>query len=476
MTSGGSNGDWGQLAEHDTELADAWDGYARLPEPGVSAALDAFVASKNITIGDLVRVGARLADDYVLAFAAPGGLKFRDIVSGRRWSFAGSEWREMKIVPAQYGDASICVIAEGESDSARLSGYYQNCAVAIMPAGAGYFPDTYAAQVQGYDRVLVGLDPDAAGERGAAAIMDKIAHAERFCPPNGDWCEATELPPIPLAPERRVEQEFLVSAGDLLTLEPPEHESWFDDALLPVAGQLILHGWAKSFKTFAGLDIMAAIAQSVPWCGFEPTAGPARVGVIQFEIVWAWYQKRVQAIREHAPNPELFDQNFMTVTPLSRPPLVAGDTKLEDRLIAELLDAGIEVVLIDPIRRALGSVNINASEDIRPILAYAQRLQDAGITVVMTHHDSKAGARSGGGSPLSMTGAGDFAGDADSIVSVAVPQGSTLREPRRNLFFTLRNGPSPSPRGMEMTEQGHLRYQQEPFGEGMDDDSHGPTI
>lgn len=96
----GSNGDWGALAEHDTELSDAWDGYARLPEPGVSAALDAFVASKNITIGSLVRLGARMADDYVIAFAYGTGLKFRDIVSNRKWSYPGSEWREMKIVPA----------------------------------------------------------------------------------------------------------------------------------------------------------------------------------------------------------------------------------------------------------------------------------------------------------------------------------------------------------------------------------------
>lgn len=470
---GESNGSWGELAEHDDELASAWDGFARLPEPGEHPAIDAFVERKRLTIGSLVRVGARLADDNVLAFAAPGGIKFRDIVSDRRWSYAGSEWREMKIIRR---DSATCLVAEGETDGARLSDGYPDCDVAIMPAGAGYFPDTYAAQLARYDRVLVALDTDAAGERGATAILERVAQAERFAPPANDWCEATELPPLPPAPDHpRIEAQMLVSAGDLLDLEPPSVVSWFENALLPVGGQLVIHGWAKSFKSFLALDLMAALAQGQPWSGFEPTEEPCKVAVAQYEIVWAYYQQRVRQLRAQAPEPELFDENFMTMTPLRRPPLVAGNTEQEDAVLKALTDASVSVFLLDPIRRATGFADLNSEQDVRPLLNFFARLQDNGITVVTCHHDNKTAARSGGGDPLGMTGAGAFAGDADTIVSVAVPKGSTLDQPRRNLYFTLRNAPGVTPRGFEMSEGG-LVYSTTPHGDGMESDDSGPSI
>lgn len=470
---GESDGSWGELVEHDNELAETWDGFARLPEPGDSPALDAFVERKRITINSLVRVGARLASDNVLAFAAPGGLKFRDIVSDQRWSYAGSEWREMKIVRR---DSSVCLVAEGETDGARLSDGYPDCDVAIMPAGAGYFPDTYAAQLAGYERVLVALDTDHAGERGSASIIERVPTAERFAPPANDWCEATELPPVPPPPEHpRLEAQYLVSAADLLELEPPPVISWFENALLPVAGQLVIHGWAKSFKSFLALDLMAALAQGQPWCGFEPTEEPCRVAVAQYEIVWAYYQQRVRQLRAQSNEPELFDQNFMTVTPLRRPPLMAGNTEQEDAMLRALVDADIQVFLLDPVRRATGYADLNSEQEVRPLLNFFARLQDEGITVVTCHHDNKTASRSGGGDPLGMTGAGSFAGDADTIVSVGLPKGRGQEDTCRNVHFTLRNAPGVAPRGFEMTDSG-LVYSTTPHGDGMESDDSGPSI
>jgi len=97
---GESDGSWGLLARDD-DLGEAWDGFDRLPAPGVNAAFDAFLARKHITDASLVRMGARLAAPSVIAFAFPGGIKFRDLVTDRRWSYVGSEFKAMKIVRAQ---------------------------------------------------------------------------------------------------------------------------------------------------------------------------------------------------------------------------------------------------------------------------------------------------------------------------------------------------------------------------------------
>jgi hypothetical protein len=97
----GSDAEWGELVSHDQALAETWDGFRQLPGPDENVALDAFVERKHLTHGALVRIGARLADDTTLAFAGPGYLKFRDLITGRRWNYAGCEFKQMKIVRAK---------------------------------------------------------------------------------------------------------------------------------------------------------------------------------------------------------------------------------------------------------------------------------------------------------------------------------------------------------------------------------------
>lgn len=470
-----SNGDWGTLAEFDTELADVWDGFSSLPMPGTHNALDAFVERKRVSVQSLARLGARLSAPSVLAFAFPGGIKYRDITTGKRWSYHGSEWRAMKIVRADpAGPTDLVMIAEGETDAARLSECY-GVDVAVLPAGAKYFPSAYAQQLDHYTRVLACLDNDEAGEAGWHKIKEHIPHAERFAPPECyvDWCDTpdAELPSVPEAPT--VERlDVLVSAGQMLDLEVPEVASWFEHDLLPIGGLLMLHGWAKSFKTFLALDMLAALSQGQDWCCFEPIEEPCKVAVIQFELKWPYYRERVEYLRKHAREPQLFDENFMTWTPLTRPQLRAGDSKTEDHVIKTLVDGGVQVVLLDPIRRATGDIDMNDEGEVRKMLAFFERLNDHGITVVATHHDNKTAARTGGGDPLGMTGSGAWSGDPDTIVSVSLPVGDQLHSSkRRNVNFTLRNSPSISPRSFEMQDDGHILYSPNAVGGREPEDS-----
>lgn len=446
--SGESNGAWGELVEHDTALGEVWDGYARLPDEGENPALDALCERKRITIASLVRQGARLSDYQVLAFAYGAGLKYRDVVTGRRWAYVDSEFTRLKIVRAGPDPSDTVIVVEGETDGARVGLLYPDVDVAIMPAGALHFPQEYANQVTPYARVLIGLDADDAGDQGAAKVAELVPHAVRFRPPANDWCETDEPPPLPdvVAP-----LPVLVPAGALLELDVPEVASWFEHELLPIGGLAILHGWAKSFKTFQGLDILAALAQGQPWCCFEPTEEPCRVAVIQFELAWAYYRRRVARLLAHAAEPDLLRANFLTFSPLARPRIHAGNTAEEDLVLRELDNAGVQVVLIDPIRRAMGTLDMNAENEVRKMLGFFERLNNIGITVIATHHDNKEGAKAGGGSPVAMTGSGAWAGDPDTVISVELPKGERLdTSTRRNLRFTLRNAAPIGPRSFEM--------------------------
>ena len=467
-----SNDAWGELSAYDKELADAWDGFETLPDAGENLVLDSFIERKNLSHQALLRLGARLSGEDTLVFAYGKGIKFRNMITGRMWSRIGSEWPEMKIVKAGTGNTEEVIVCEGESDGARLAMLY-DVDVAIMPAGARYFPETMAEQLEPYSRVLVALDKDEAGEEGSVLIREARPDAIRFPAPGDegcDWSDVGHEDPIPELPgpvdegdDREDALPVLVAAGRLLELEVPDVYSWFEHALLPVGGQAIVHGREKSFKTYQSLDMLAALAQGEPWCGFEPTEEACRVAVMQFEISWPYYHQRIQQLRNYAANKELFDANFLTWTPLQRPQLVAGNRKQEDYVLRTLTDANVQIILVDPIRRAAGFADLNAENEVRKILHFFQRLQDAGVTVVATHHDNKEGARTGGGSTLNMTGSGAFGGDADTIIGIELPHGEDENSPHRNINFMLRNAPAIGPRSFEMTELGELIYDTKPY-------------
>ena len=486
---GESNEEWGDFSAYDQELADAWDSYDTLPDEGANLVLDSFLERKNIDQGALLRVGAKLAAEDTLAYAYDRGIKYRNMISGRMWSYSGSEWPHMKIIPSartineQVRDRVI--VCEGETDGARLSMLY-DCDVAVMPAGAKYFPETMAEQLEDYQQVLIALDKDEAGEIGTSKVEESHNNTVRFpAPGDGDWSDLTSTDAIPDLPELNggedpvdLSSELLVAAGDMLEMEVPDITSWLEHAVLPVGGQLILHGWSKSYKTFLAIDLLARLSQGQDWCMFEPTEEPCRTAVMQFEIPWPFYKERIEALKKVAPEPQLFEENFLTWTPTKRPELQAGDRKSEDKVLKTLVENHVSIVLIDPIRRAIGMADLNAENEVRKMLRFFERLQDAGITVVATHHDSKDGARAGGGSAITMTGSGAFSGDADTIVSVELPKGETWEtSTRRNLNFLLRNAAPVGPRSAEMQgDSATILYDSEPVFAEPDHGSNEATI
>lgn len=455
---GESDGSWGELVESNPELEAQWDGYTRLPDASDNEALQSFCERKRLTIPALVRLGARLSADHVLAFAFPGGIKYRDLVTDRRWSTAGATWEKLKVVPAS-SPATTAIVAEGESDAARLTILFPDFDVAVMPAGALTWKAAYTDQLAGYERVLVGLDDDRAGNAGAEKILKALPKAVRYCPPANDWCDTETPPPLPDAPTVLPD---IVFGKDLMGLEYEEDPSWFEQSLLPIGGQMILHAPAKSFKSYMVFDLASAIATGSPWCGFEPIEEPAKVCVIQFEVVWSYYRQRAWELRKASPDPELWDQNFGTWRPMMRPQLSAGNREHEDTILRPLAENNVQVVVVDPIRRAMGDGDLNSEQDVRRLLKFFERLQDEGITVIATHHDNKASSKGYAGMSA-MTGSGAWAGDADTVVDVWLPKGDPEKSVRRNLTFNFRNAPAIGDRAFEMRD-GELCYFTEPFG------------
>lgn len=455
-----SNGAWGEASSD--ELRDALDRFGPLPEPGANEPLDKFIESKNLTRAGLLRVGVRWSEPFTLVYVGPGYIKFRDLSTGQKWNhLTFNDFSKMRIIHKDAAaDADVVLIAEGETDAAWLSDHYPQADVAILPSGSLSFQESHVAQLSGYKQVIVMTDPDRAGSAGAKRIIEMVPHAQVVQAVGGDWCEVNEWVELP---ELSARPRMFVTTRELRDLDVPDVLSFYDQAILPVGGAAIIHGWAKSYKSYIAFDIQALLAQGLPWCEFEFTGGePVRTGTIQYEIPFPYYQQRINQLYRAAQQPELLDENMHHFTPLSYPQLRAGNKAQLEQLVRELEYADLQVVLIDPIRRTLSGADLNSEKDVSLLRELVETIQALGISVILTHHDNKTYARSGGGDPLGMTGTGAFAGDVDTIVSVSVPHGLTVKSPYRNLDFTLRNAPSPSTRSMQFTDDERIAYSGEP--------------
>jgi energy-coupling factor transporter ATP-binding protein EcfA2 len=274
----GSNNEWGALAEHDEGIAALYDGYQRLPEPGENDALDAFVARKNLTIPALVRLGARLAGTLTLAIPFPGGLKYRSIEGAQKWNAPGSEFEQLKVMRAGGTTSDTVLIAEGETDGARLTLLYPAADVAVLPLGAKTWKPGYTEQLAGYSRVVACLDADEAGEEGYAKIKDALPQAVRLTPPanpDNDWCGLPPDAEPPALPEPDTSAE--VVGGIVFTeldfdAEIPEPEVLVDD-LLYTEGVHLISGHPGCGKTtlaaHLAIDVILDKGRQVVWLDYE---------------------------------------------------------------------------------------------------------------------------------------------------------------------------------------------------------------
>ena len=448
----------------DSLAVEVWEKLEPLPAPGERELVDLLCERKRISHDALVRVGARYNEaTEEVAYRYGEIVRFRNLITGKVRSFPlGGSYTEMKMLyrnPAEPSD--VVVVCEGETDAARLWARYLDADIAVMPAGAETFKPRYKEQIEGYSRVLVGLDNDAngAGDRGARKIMAALPQAERFSPaPDNDWCDKETLPPLPVPPKP---PPIVVWGTELFDWDYPEKPSYLENALLPIGGILLLHGWKGSFKSWLVFDLAVALAEGGRWAEFETTHtdDPPKVGILQFEIPPTYYAERFKFLQKDMERPELVS-NIAHFSPYDWPPeFVAGSKKYEEKYLKLITEAGIEVMIFDPIRQMVGAKSMNDEEIQQTLVRFFKRLNSEGITVIATHHDSKSSTKDdGGGSLLSATGASNVITAADTVVSVKLPKGDDLEmSKRRTLKFKVRGAADPSPKHFSM-EDDKLSY------------------
>jgi len=213
---------------------------------------------------------------------------------------------------------------------------------------------------------------------GAGIQLNGPATAEEF-----DAIAEDDTPADPAKPMRFQ----VIPVCDFAARPAPE---WIIKGVVPRAELMVVFGESGSGKTFAVLDLVAAIARGVTWRGCRVKQG--RVVYVAAEGAGG-FRNRLKA---YAQQHEL-QLGDLPMGVIADAPNLMNKPDALDVCKAIKAAGGADVVVIDTFAQAMPGANENAGEDVGKALAHCKGIhRSTGALVVLVHHagkDASKGAR-----------------------------------------------------------------------------------
>jgi len=318
------------------------------------------------------------------------------------WNLNGTRrvlYRLSEVIAAQ-----SVLIVEGEKDveSARSLGLVATC----NPGGAGKWREEYSESLSG-KRVAIIADADEPGRKHAQAVAASLyGKAESLTvvefPTSKDLSEWLKA-----GGNRRVLLGWIDDAQDwtpaaeratgairrweqiprLCDLENMR-VSWLCEDLIPRGEIILLAGEPGAYKTWLALRLAKGVAQGEAF--LERKCDPAEVLYLDRENPRAIVcERRAILAADSVENIRYWDR----LAP--EPPPLIGDIRL-----FEIARERRPLIIFDSLVR-FHSADENSATEMAPIMAELRKLADAGATVLLLHHKSKAeGSRYRGSSDI----------------------------------------------------------------------------
>ena len=191
---------------------------------------------------------------------------------------------------------------------------------------------------------------------------------------------------------------------DLMSIQFPEQE-YIVKRLIPESSITIFSGYSRSFKTYVLLHTAISIASGKLLFGQFETF-PCGVLIIDEENGERLLQKRLN---------QLGTSNELPIYFTPRQGFFLDDENVEN-VILSCKNYDIGLVIIDSLIRVHGS-DENSAREMAKVFRYLRRFTENGISVLVTQHNRKQGAFSGGAGN-EMRGSGDILAAVDSHVGV----------------------------------------------------------
>ena len=209
------------------------------------------------------------------------------------------------------------------------------------------------------------------------------ATAESLRAVAADTAEKTaDLPPWEgvCTPESFESKFPIIGAGALSRRPSPQ---WWIQGLLPDADLVVMFGASGSGKSFAALDMCAAVARGISWRGRRTRKG--RILIIAAEG-GGGYGNRIKAYCQH---------HSIDADKLDIGLIIAAPNFLQKSDITEVIKAisearGVDLIIVDTFAQVTPGANENSGEDVGLALANTKALREAAqATVLLVHHSGK---------------------------------------------------------------------------------------
>ncbi|OYX37161.1 hypothetical protein B7Z00_03735 [Candidatus Saccharibacteria bacterium 32-50-10] len=184
---------------------------------------------------------------------------------------------------------------------------------------------------------------------------------------------------------------------------PPQR--WLVEGLIPLGGITLLSGAPESYKTWVMLDTAISVAEGKPLFDKLPTTR-TKVLIIDEESGGRILQERFLALRVHSTSP-IYSESMQGV-------IFTED--YVDSLVDWCITKGIGLVVIDSLTR-IHRGDENSAKDISALFAQIRKLSNAGISVIILHHNRKS-IPGFGYSANDIRGSSDILASVDSAIAL----------------------------------------------------------
>ena len=225
----------------------------------------------------------------------------------------------------------------------------------------------------------------------------------------------------------------LVSLDDIMTHNLPPID-WLVTDLIANQDRVVVYGEFGSLKSWLLLDLALAIASGQMWLGQFPVPQPRKVLYVDEEMNERTLRRRVMQL-SLGTLAETTDLPFRAMS-LCGVSIKSGDDV--ETLLKGLVSSGFDpdVIILETLRRVMVGSELDA-QDVGEFWRSLRPLQQAGKTVIISHHMRKPSARGGNAVRDRASGSTDILGGADAAFAV------TRKEHGRVVLECVKNRNAP---------------------------------
>ena len=271
-----------------------------------------------------------------------------------------------------------------------------------------------------------------------------------------------EAPKDKVKAEKPVTKIRTSSFLDLLTDETPDEPDYIEPNFLGPGMFGLIAGPPKAQKSFLLTEILVACATGSTFLSGRYTVPrPLKVFYLQAEMGRKLLKKRAQMMTFLPPEQKALLGQNLVVTERFHMLLDEAGVQLAAETIKGVFPDGPDIIAIDPLANLFDGESEDKAPEIMAFLTQRvevlRRAVNPAAAVIMVHHSAKKNSEDMNRDPfVAIRGSGALRGYYDTGVII---YRKSEEAPERKVFIECRNGESPDPITVRLTERGTFEVQ-----------------